>query len=279
MIGWRGDPSFQDEPQHKKQGRVTVKLLESMDIPYSVISADNSNADVSHIIQEAAIHAKKNNVPYALVIKKGSFESYVLKNKYNGKFHLFREDAIKLVVDSLGDNDVVVATTGVASRELFEYRDTKYQGHEKDFLTVGGMGHASQIALGIALKKPDKQVFCFDGDGALLMHMGGLAIIACSNSRNFKHIVFNNSAHDSVGGQPTVGDRVDITSIARSCGYKWVNKVSSENDIIDSIRKLGIVDGPALLEIQVKKGFRGDLGRPTVRPASNKERFMRFINA
>ena len=150
-------------------------------------------------------------------------------------------------------------------------------GHDKDFLTVGGMGHASQIALGIALQKKNRQVYCLDGDGSLLMHMGALAINASMKCRNFKHIVFNNSAHDSVGGQPTVGGKIDMKSIAINVGYKWGRVASAENEIISALSEMADIEGPALLEIQVKQGFRKDLGRPTTTPIENKEAFISFV--
>ena len=197
------------------------------------------------------------------------------KNRYERP--LYREQPIKIVVDSLHKTDIVVSTTGVASRELFEYREKLNVGHEKDFLTVGGMGHTSQIALGIALQKQDRQVYCLDGDGSLIMHMGSLAINASMKCKNFKHIIFNNSAHDSVGGQPTVGGQIDMKSIAINVGYKWGRIVVEKDEIKSALSEMTEIDGPALLEIQVKKGFRKDLGRPTTTPIQNKEAFMNFV--
>jgi len=278
MIGWRGEPNIKDEPQHKKQGRVTIALLESMEIPYSVLSSETSNAEAVKIIREAVSISQKNNTPFALVVKKDSFESYGIKNDSKGDYPLLREQAIKLVVDGLGDNDVVVATTGVASRELFEYREALCQGHEKDFLTVGGMGHASQIAVGIALQKSDRNVFCFDGDGAMLMHMGSLAINANTKCTNFKHIIFNNGAHDSVGGQPTVGYQIDVKSIASALGYSKVLQATNESEIKNALEELHQYDGMVLLEIRVNKGFRSNLGRPSTTPIENKKALMNFLN-
>ena len=202
MIGWRGEPNVKDEPQHKKQGRVTLKMLKAMEVPYQVLSVDTSDEQAKEIIKKASKEALKNNTPYAIVVKKSSFSEYKLKKDETANLPLFREDAIKIIVDNLDDKDIVVSTTGVASRELFEYREELKQGHEKDFLTVGGMGHANQIALGIAMQKPNRSVFCLDGDGAVLMHMGSMAINGNIKCDNFKHIVFNNGAHDSVGGNP-----------------------------------------------------------------------------
>ena len=277
MIGWRGEPGVKDEPQHKKQGRVTVALLEAMEIPYKVLTADSNIEEAKVALKAMLSIAKKENKPCALLIKKGFFEDYKFQSDILYERPLYREQAIEIIVNNLNEPDIVVSTTGVASRELFEYREKLKSGHEKDFLTVGGMGHTSQIALGIALQKKNRQIYCLDGDGSLIMHMGTLAINANMNCRNFKHIVFNNSAHDSVGGQPTVGDRIDIASIASNVGYQWVKMVSEESEIRLALNEMADVDGPALLEIQVKRGFRKDLGRPTTTPIQNKEIFMKFV--
>jgi phosphonopyruvate decarboxylase len=277
LIGWRGEPNVKDEPQHKKQGRITLELLESMGIKYQMLSSNTNNAEAEKIVQEAVSYAQKNNTPYALVVRKGSFEKYKLKSDTKGGFPLLREQAIKLIVDRLSEKDIVVATTGVTSRELFEYREILGQGHEKDFLTVGGMGHANQIALGIALQKPDRQVFCFDGDGAMLMHMGSLAINANTRCSNFKHIIFNNGAHDSVGGQPTVAYKIDVEAIANAVGYDKVLQANNEYEIKNSLKELQQFNGMVLLEIRVNKGFRSDLGRPTTTPLENKKALMDFV--
>jgi len=277
MIGWRGEPTIKDEPQHKKQGRVTVALLEAMEIPYKVISPDQNIFEVSAIVKEILVGIQEEKRPFALLIKKGVFEDYHFRSGINYDRPLSRERAIEFVVDSLGDSDVIVSTTGVASRELFEYREKMMINHDRDFLTVGGMGHASQIALGIALQKKNRKVYCLDGDGALIMHMGALAINASMKCKNFKHIVFNNSVHDSVGGQATVGGQIDMKSIALSAGYIWGRTVSNKAEIISALTEMASANGPAFLEIQVKKGFRKNLGRPTNTTLENKKLFMRFV--
>jgi phosphonopyruvate decarboxylase len=277
LIGWRGEPGIADEPQHKKQGKVTLDLLDTMKIPYEVLSSKTSSEEADRVIKNMVKLATSSNIPCALLVKKGTFESYKLKLNKSYERDLSREEAIEIIINELNEDDVVVSTTGVASRELFEYREKKSQSHEKDFLTVGGMGHASQIALGISIFKKNRTVFCIDGDGALIMHMGGLAINAHNAAGNFKHIVMNNSAHDSVGGQPTVGNKIDITGIAVSLGYSWSKKVSTKNEIINAMKEIRKINGPALIEIQVKKGFRKDLGRPTVSPVENKKSFMKFL--
>jgi phosphonopyruvate decarboxylase len=190
-----------------------------------------------------------------------------------------REEAIQTVAAALGDKDCIVSTTGMISRELFEYRAAMNQGHERDFLTVGSMGHACQIALGIALAQPDRRVWCFDGDGATIMHMGSLAIVASKKPANYIHVVFNNGAHDSVGGQPTVGFKIDLTAVAKAVGYAAAFSVSTKEDLNSQLSILNsqLQKGPILLEIKVKKGNRKDLGRPTTTPIENKEALMQFL--
>jgi phosphonopyruvate decarboxylase len=277
MIGWRGEQGVKDEPQHKKQGRVTIALLEAMEIPYIVIYTDSHITEVEVKLKEILALSKKENRPCAILVKKDVFEKYKFQDDNRFQRPLYREQAIELIVECIQKTDIVVSTTGVASRELFECREKHDEGHEKDFLTVGGMGHTSQIALGVALQKQDRQVYCLDGDGSLIMHMGALAINASMKCRNFKHIVFNNSAHDSVGGQPTVGGKIDMKSIAINAGYKWGRVASEENEIRTALSEIAEIDGPAFLEIQVKKGFNNYLGRPTTTPIENKEAFMNFV--
>ena len=188
-----------------------------------------------------------------------------------------REEAIQTVASALGPKDVIVSTTGMISRELFEARAAWGQGHERDFLTVGSMGHASQIALGIALEKKDRKVWCFDGDGATIMHMGSMAIVASKKPSNYVHVVFNNGAHDSVGGQPTVGLKIDLPAVAKAVGYTAACSVDTKEQLREQLSGLSALDGPVLLEVKVKKGNRKDLGRPTTTPIQNKEALMDFL--
>ena len=275
LIGWRGEPGVKDEPQHVKQGEVSETLLKALDIPHVIIS--NQTLDIDKIIKDSVEHAKTNNTPFAILVKKGTFEPYSLKNKLKTNFDLTREQAIIKSTELLYDSDIVVATTGKTSRELFEFRSRNNQGHHRDFLTVGGMGHANQIALGIALAKPEKTVYCFDGDGAVLMHTGSLGIVGDLKIENFKHIIFNNGAHDSVGGQPTIGFDIDFGKIAKSFNYNKVFRIEKLNDFDEIFMNFQKEKGPCLLEIIVNKGARKDLGRPTVSPKENKLDFMSFI--
>ncbi len=348
LIGWRGCPGVHDEPQHVKQGKVTLSLLETMGIPYSVLSADE--AEVSSQIADVC-RVLASGRTCALVVRKDTFSKFelsgqteypkaenkgpwlsgqteypkaenkgpwpldtlsdpvistpdpVISTEPEGRVEksLSRETAIQMVAGAAGPSDVIVSSTGMISRELFEFREAAGQGHERDFLTVGSMGHANQIALGISLEKPGRRVWCFDGDGAVIMHMGSMATVGVKGKSNFVHVVFNNGAHDSVGGQPTVGLQIDLPGIARACGYRNVLSVSTEKELLEAlgsvistpgsvISTLGSVIstepegrvekslcGPVFLEIKVRKGNRPDLGRPTTTPLQNRDAFMKFL--
>ena len=274
LIGWRGRPGVHDEPQHVKQGKITTGLLNIMGINFDVLSKDEDKAEKQ--IQKA-IEALNRKEVYALVIEKDTFDAYQLQNVEENDLTLSREEAIETVVEALQQNAAVVSTTGMISRELFEIRKRRGEGHQHDFLTVGSMGHASQIALGIAMEKPDRKVWCFDGDGATIMHMGSMAIVASKQPKNYVHVVFNNGAHDSVGGQPTVGLTIDIPLIARAVGYQHTYSVSSKEDLQNVLGEIEHQEGLTLLEIKVKKGNRKDLGRPTTTPIENKEALMEFL--
>lgn len=273
LIGWRGRPGVHDEPQHVKQGKVTTGLLNVMGVNYEVLSKEEDKA--AKQIDKAA-KALANKEVFALVIEKDTFEDYKLQNVEVNDLSMGREEAIQTVAAALGEKDCIVSTTGMISRELFEYRAAMKQGHERDFLTVGSMGHASQIALGIALAQPERRVWCFDGDGAAIMHMGSMAIVANKAPKNYVHVVFNNGAHDSVGGQPTVGLKIDMPRIARAVGYPHTYSVCIKDDLLDVLKDISN-DGPSLIEIKVKKGNRKDLGRPTTTPIQNKEALMNFL--
>lgn len=274
LIGWRGRPGEHDEPQHIKQGKITTGLLNVMGVNYEVLSKDEDKA-AKQI--EKATKAIADREIFALIIEKDTFEDYKLQNVEVNDLTMSRENAIQIVAAALGDKDCIVSTTGMISRELFEYRTSMNQGHERDFLTVGSMGHASQIALGIALAQPERRVWCFDGDGATIMHMGSLAIVANKKPANYIHVVFNNGAHDSVGGQPTVGLKIDLPSVAKAVGYADAYSLTTKEELENQLPQISKTSGPVLIEIKVKKGNRKDLGRPTTTPIENKEALMRFL--
>ena len=274
LIGWRGRPGVHDEPQHVKQGKVTLDLLHTMGVGFDVLSKEINKMETQ---LAKAIQAIQGKEVYALVIEKDTFEDYKRQTSEVNDYSMSREEAIRTVAGALSEKDCIVSTTGMISRELFEYRAFSNQGHERDFLTVGSMGHANQIALGIAMAKPERRVWCFDGDGALIMHMGSMAVLASKSPDNFVHVVFNNGAHDSVGGQPTVGLNIDMSAIAKSVGYPFAFSVDSKKGLVDALRTIGSLHGPIFLEVKVRKGNRRDLGRPTTSPIQNKDAFMDFL--
>lgn len=275
MIGWRGEPDVSDEPQHKKMGKITLDILDTLGVPYFVLS-DNSG-EAESMITTAVDLSVENRCPVALVVKKNIFSKYKALLPDNADFlSLSRERATEIIIDKGNERDVIVSTTGKLSRELFELREKKGQTHSRDFLTVGSMGHASQIALGISLCC-NKRVICLDGDGALIMHLGSLAINSLQAPANFLHIVLNNGCYESVGGQPTVGFEIDIPKIAEACGYKYFERVDNESALIKTLEKNLNEIGPALIEVRVNKKSRSDLGRPTKTPVENKLAFMDFL--
>lgn len=275
FIGWRGEPGEKDEPQHIKQGEVTEALLEAMQISYDILEPEEEVAlcQIEKIIQDI----KKTGSSRALIIRRNILGDYKLQNKAINPYVLSREEALKVIIDQLGENDVVVSTTGKLSRELFEYRESLRQGHECDFLTVGSMGHSCSIALGIALVVPGRNVYCLDGDGAFIMHMGAISNIGDLAPENYHHIIFNNGAHESVGAQPTVAFGLDIPAIFKSCGYKAAFLAENIEDIKIALREMQLVTGPTLLEIRVGINSRENLGRPTTTPGENKKCFMNYL--
>lgn len=275
LIGWRGEPGKKDEPQHVKQGKITLNILETLGVPYEILP-DSIN-EVKNRINHICSIMKEQETPYALVVREGAFQSYESTKVNRTRYEMTREEAIKLIIDHLSVNDIIVSTTGKTSRELYEYRESLKQGHSQDFLTVGSMGHASQIALGIALAKPNRQVFCIDGDGAAIMHLGALAIIGANAPSNFKHIIINNGCHDSVGGQPTVGYQINFGDIAKACGYKTTQRYDTKEEIEQRFSVVRDNAGPVLIEIRVNQGSRKDLGRPLSTPIENRNSFMRFL--
>lgn len=274
IVGWRGEPGIHDEPQHIYQGEVTVKLLEDMDIKTFIIGKETTDEEVSVAMEEfRAVLATGKDV--AFVIRKGAI-SYDGKVKYSNENTMVREEIIQHIVKASGE-DPIVSTTGKASRELFETRVANDQSHKYDFLTVGSMGHSSSIALGVAINKPNTRIWCVDGDGAVLMHMGSMAVLGANAPQNMIHVVINNGAHETVGGMPTVASKIDLVAIAKACGYP--NAVSVDTfDTLDA--ELEAAKGRnelSLIEVKCSIGARDDLGRPTTTAQENKQSFMEYL--
>lgn len=278
LVGWRGEPGKRDEPQHMVKGQLTPALLATLGIPFQILPDFQEGAE--RALYTAKKHIQHSLTPYAFLVKRQTFLPYTLQEQNTETYPLLREEALHTLMREINDRDVVVSTTGMLSRELFEYRHNLEQGHERDFLTVGSMGHASSIAMGIAMSKPKRRVWCLDGDGAALMHLGALASIGQRGPPNLKHVIINNGAHDSVGGQPTDAGNAatfSFTKAALALGYKEAFTASTPEEIQAATATLKSKEGPLLLEIKAKIGARSNLGRPNRSPIQNKADFMHFL--
>ncbi len=274
VIGWRGEPGIHDEPQHIYQGEVTVKLLEDMDIAAFVVGKDTTDEEMAAKMAEFRdILASGKDV--AFVIRKGAITD-APKVEYKNDNAMVREEIIQHIVKASGE-DPIVSTTGKASRELFETRVANGQSHKYDFLTVGSMGHSSSIALGVAINKPEQRIWCVDGDGAVLMHMGAMAVIGANKPANLVHVVINNGAHETVGGMPTVAGSVDLVGVAKACGYPYAVSVASFDELDRELEQAKSRATLSLIEVKCSIGARDDLGRPTTTALENKQNFMDYL--
>jgi phosphonopyruvate decarboxylase len=279
IIGWRGEPGVKDEPQHVKQGRVMVPLLDAMEIPHYLLPHDEDAALA--IADEALASAQAIGGPVAILVEADTFAPPVIGVTPTELAPGLpsREEALFAFAEAVGDEATIVCTTGMLSRELFEFREANARPELRDFLTVGGMGHASSIAQGLALADSSDEVWAFDGDGALLMHQGGLAVSAKAATPNFFHVVFNNGVHDSVGGQPTAIAQVDVPALALASGYVGSTRVPALDAVDEAVATARATGGPYLIEIQVRPGNRAGIGRPTRTPKQSKDEFMASLRA
>ncbi len=271
IVGWRGEPGVHDEPQHVFQGEITRSLLRLMEIQDFVISPETT-------LEEAAAEMARFRELFAqgksaaFVIRKGALTDDGQPDWRNGS-PMTREALLREILAVTG-HDPIVSTTGKCSRELFELREARGEDHSRDFLTVGSMGHASSIALGLALQKPERRVWCVDGDGAFLMHMGAAAVIARSGVRNLIHIVLNNGSHETVGGMPTAAAGLCLREIARACGYPCALSAESAEEVRRALQTARDAGTLAFVELKCTIGARADLGRPTTTPIQNRDAFM-----
>lgn len=275
VIGWRGEPGVHDEPQHVKQGEITLGQLELMGIPYFILDKDMDEAAFRTGFTPLQAAMAEGKVA-AMVVRKGAL-SCSAKPDYRNDRQMTREAAAEVIVREAGARDIFVSTTGKLSRELFEIRERLGQGHEKDFLTVGSMGHASMIALAIALEKPDRRVWCLDGDGAALMHLGALPVIAQRSPENMIHVVINNAAHETVGGMPVCEGALDVSAMAQAAGYPTILRADSPQTLADALKSAQNCGQLSLVEVMCANGARADLGRPTTTPQQNRDALMTFI--
>ncbi|CAM5206812.1 phosphonopyruvate decarboxylase [Alishewanella longhuensis] len=270
IIGWRGEPGVKDEPQHVKQGRITPLMLDNLNIPWQVLEA---SSDINTVLAQSFADLERTGAPVALLVRKNTFAEYKLAKPAANPDSLSREDALATILECSDNSDVMVSTTGKTSRELYELREARNES-QRDFLTVGAMGHTSSIALGVALSTPNRRVICLDGDGSFLMHMGGAAIIAASGATNLIHVVLNNEAHESVGSQPTVAGRIDFAGLSKALGYRGYFVADSAASLQRVWLDVAEQSGPVLLEVKIRTGSRADLGRPASTPVANKQAFM-----
>ncbi len=275
LIGWRGCPGIPDEPQHIKQGKIQIGILETMGIPHCTIS--NNDDQFEEKLKNGVNTAHTKNMPYAILVKKGSFNEYSPRSINKNISSLFREKALEIILSRLPSNTIIISTTGKTSREVFEIRQRNNSDHDFDFLTVGSMGHCSSIALGIAISRPSLKIICIDGDGSLIMHMGGLSTIGKIKPKNFFHILMNNEVHESVGGQSTASKNINMQALAKANGYEKLFFAEDTNGLKNQFNNLILHNGPSFLEVKVEPGSRDDLGRPSLSPAENKELFVRSL--
>ena len=275
VVGYRGEPGVHDEPQHVFQGEITIPLLELMKIKCFLLTKETTEKELKGNMQQCK-EILKAGKSCAFIVKKGALTAEK-KAVYQNKNEMTREHALEVIAEHTGNSDVFVSTTGKASRELFEIRERLSQGHARDFLTVGSMGHASMIAMGIALEKKDRRVWCIDGDGAAIMHLGSMAVAAGTKCENMVHVILNNGAHETVGGMPVDYGMADFCKIAKAVGYTECVRVSKEEELIQVLREIPEKKGTKLIEVMVALSAREDLGRPTTTPIENKNAFMDFL--
>lgn len=275
IVGWRGEPGVKDEPQHVFQGKITCQLFETLAVPYAVIDKETSMEQMQKIFA-CAQETLSRNLQFAIIVKKGTFEpadKFVWKNENS----LVREEVLGTLLQMIPKDACIVSTTGKISRELYEQSDKLFGNHDSIFMTVGGMGHASMIAFGIAQEDKEKRVVCIDGDGAVLMHMGALSFLASQAPKNFVHIVINNQAHESVGAMPTGCQQANFAELAKAAGYAYAERITAEEKLQNISKTMKTHKGPMLFEIMVSLDSRSDLGRPKESARENKESFMQFL--
>lgn len=255
LIGWRGQGETEpNHPQHRLQGEVTTKLLDVLHIPYTVLT--ELDDEFSGIIEKAVTYCRKTRQPYALIAPKGVMADSDKSNIIDDSYPLSREEAIEIILEHMPTDAIYCATTGRATRELFFLRDKRGETKDHDFLNVGSMGHASSVALGIAMEKPDRNVVVLDGDSAVIMHMGSMTMISKVKVPNFMHIVLNNGVHESVGGQPSAGYLVDFTKIAEACGYATVGfPVETRKELVEAVKKLKDCGRASFIDCRIHKGL------------------------
>ncbi|MBT2789577.1 phosphonopyruvate decarboxylase [Paraburkholderia strydomiana] len=289
IVTWRGQPGVADEPQHALMGPVTPAMLDTMEIPWETFPTE---ADaIGPALDRAIAHMDETGRPYALVMQKGSVAPYELKAGAVGERRVpatarsqfanvaaselaSRHDALKKVIAHTPiESTVVLASTGFCGRELYAIDDRPNQ-----LYMVGSMGCVTPFALGLALARPDLHVVALDGDGAALMRMGAFATLGAYGPSNLTHVLLDNGAHDSTGGQATVSSQVSFAGVAAACGY--ASAVESDDPaVLDQLFESAPLDGPRFARLVIRRGTPDGLPRPTITPPDVKTRLMRHIGA
>ena len=275
VIGWRGDPSINDHAQHKKQGELTPVLMSDMDIPYEILDADDTVIDK---FTWAVNKAKEISAPVALIAKKAILTQKEKKQTYADSKLMNREEAVAAVVDVIGEDAIYLGTTGRATREVHEQLIAHGIGEGHEWQNVGSMGHVSSVGLGLALARPDKRIVVFDGDAAAVMHMGALATNCRYKAGNMLHIVLNNGVNESVGGQPSAGYLIDLTTIAKACGYRTVgHPVETKEELQQIVRENHSGEMPLFIDVHVRQGIRSDMPKLNIDHKAQKETLMKNL--
>ncbi len=273
LVGWRGEPGLKDEPQHKMMGRIMLDLFKTMEIEYSILDESQWENQLS----AARDYLSRCRRPFIIAVKSKLFDDFKIPLKEECRASMTREEALDIIVGNTSNRTVFISTTGKTSRELFEIREQRGQSHGPDFYTVGSMGCASAIAFGVGLADSPREIFILDGDGAAIMQLGSMATIGHYKNPHLKHIILDNHAHESTGGQPTVSGSIDFIAIGRACGYEYAASVDNPADLKKSLQSLENNGLLSLLVVRIKKGSRPNLGRPTTTPRENRDAFITFF--
>lgn len=275
VIGWRGDPAISDHAQHRKQGELTPVLMKDMDIPYEILDSDDT---VIEKFAWAVAKAKEISSPVALIAKKAILTEKVKKQVYPESKLMNREEAVSAVVEVLGSDAIYLGTTGRATREVHEQLKAHGVGEGYEFQNVGSMGHVSSVGLGLALARPDRKVVVFDGDAAVVMHMGALATNCRYKAGNLIHIVLNNGVNESVGGQPSAGYVVNLTEVATACGYRTPgHAVETREELQRIICDFDKGEMPLFVDVHVRQGIRSDMPKLNIDHKAQKDALMKNL--
>jgi phosphonopyruvate decarboxylase len=233
------------------------------------------NGNPRDILNKAWHDMHSSEQPVAILVRNKTFKSNIKIYK-NDKKLILRENFLDKFVRLTSTTDMIVSTTGKTSRELYEIK--KAIGDiDREFLVIGGMGHSSGISMGLALSNPNRRIFCLDGDGSMLMHLGSLPTIGYNSITNFTYILINNGCHESVGGQPTVINKLNVKKLSESFNFITYSKISHLKELDLIFKKIEIKGGPHFIEVLVQNKSRNNLIRPSETPKMLKSKFMTYV--